>query len=427
MPPAAPDRRPRPPVTVTVAFALVLASLAGSLAACTGPGRPAPRTIPAAPPPPRPVEEPVAPVADRVLPGPEGVTRLDATRAPAVEPGDPSVLHIMAVGDVMLGSDFAEGHGRLPPDEGASLLVEATPILSRADIAFGNLEGALLDGGTSRKCTRRQLRRKDCWAFRTPTRFGQHLAAAGFDVLSLANNHVVDFGPEGLESTMRVLDELGIKHAGKVGDVATLEVRGTRVAVVAFATSRSYLCETYLDVDRARAVIGEAAARADVVIVSFHGGKEGREYLRMGSADIDRALTHFARAAVEAGADLVVGHGPHVPRGMELYRGRLIAYSLGNFATYATFNVHGVAGLSTILDVRLAKDGSFLGGRLHGMRQQPPGGPRHDPTGEVFEIVRSLSAADFGVSAMSVSDQGELIVPDAVASPAATSGVRSQP
>jgi hypothetical protein len=114
---------------------------------------------------------------------------------------------------------------------------------------------------------------------------------------------------------------------------------------------------------------------------------------------------------IDAGADLVLGHGPHVVRGMEVYRGRLVAYSLGNFATYGGFNLTGPNGLSLVLEARLAPDGSFLDGRIHPVKQEWPGGPRADPAGAIIAVVRQLSAEDFGARAVRVADDGSLAAP----------------
>jgi hypothetical protein len=92
-------------------------------------------------------------------------------------------------------------------------------------------------------------------------------------------------------------------------------------------------------------------------------------------------------------------------------RGHLVAYSLGNFATYGGMNLSGPNGLSLVLEVRLAPDGTFLGGRIHPARQERPGGPRLDPTGAVIPVVRRLSAEDFGAAAVKVSDDGTLAPP----------------
>ena len=385
--------------------ALALLLLAGACAhrpalpPAGSPSGPRPAAPPASPQPPAPPEPPAAPA-------PPGTA---AT-------GAPGPVTFAAVGDVMLGSTFPdETGGLLPPEDGARLLEEVAPVLRAADVAFGNLEGPLVDGGTSEKCARSKPGR--CYAFRVPTRYGRHLADAGFDVMSLANNHAGDFGEAGRASSRAVLDGLGIRYAGAPGEVARLDVRGTRLALVAFSTSSG--TNDVRDVDEAVRIVESAREGADVVIVSFHGGAEGADRQRVprGKEEFlgeDRGdLRTFAHAVVDAGADLVVGHGPHVVRGMEVYRGRLVAYSLGNFATYGAFNLSGPNGLSLVLEVRLAPDGTFLGGRAHPARQEKPGGPHLDPVGSVLPVLRRLSEEDFGAAAVRVGDDGALAPPAA--------------
>lgn len=311
----------------------------------------------------------------------------------------------------MLGSDFPDGRD-LPPREGADLLRDVTPLLSRADIAFGNLEGPLCDGGKSAKKPGRNTH-----AFRTPTRFARHLRTAGFDVLSVANNHASDFGEFGRKSTRRVLSQQGIRHAGSdAADVARLKVKNTRIAVVAFATNSVSL--NLNNIPAAREAVAEAARSADLVIVSFHGGAEGTAYQRVprGPETYLRErrgdLRRFTHAVVDAGADLVLGHGPHVVRGMEVYRGRLIAYSLGNFATYGKFGLTGPLGLSLILEAHLSLPGGrFLKGRVHPMKQLKPGGPMPDERGSVIPVIANLSRLDFGPAAVRVDPDGIIAPP----------------
>jgi hypothetical protein len=384
---------------------LAIASLLAAAAGCAHRARP-----PAEPPAPaREPAPPAAPPAPAAEPAPA-----DAPRAEEAVPAAPPVT-FAAVGDVMLGSTFPdETGGLLPPRDGEDLLAEVAPLLSAADVAFANLEGPLLDAGPSEKCARSKPGR--CYAFRVPTRYGKLLARAGIDVLSLANNHVGDFGDAGRLSTRATLDALGIRYAGAPGEAARLEVRGTRVAVVAFSTSGG--TNDLRDLDEASRIVAEAAASSDLVVVSFHGGAEGadRQHVPPGAEQFlgeDRGdLRAFARAVVAAGADLVVGHGPHVVRGMEVVDGRLVAYSLGNFATYGGFNLGGPNGLTLVLEARLAPDGTFLGGKIHAARQERPGGPKLDPAGAVIPLVGRLSAEDFGPSAVRIADDGTISPPD---------------
>jgi len=328
---------------------------------------------------------------------------------PATPPAYDEIV-VTAVGDVMLGTTFP-ADSPLPPKDGADLLQEVTPLLKRGDVVLGNLEGPMFDGGgPSPKC--RGKAEGHCFAFRVPTRYAAHLKTAGFNVMGLANNHAMDFGPEGRESSRRVLEEQGIAHTGEVGDIAHLTAKGRKIDVIAFATYPG--AYNFLDLDEALGTIRKARAEADVVIVSFHGGAEGASHQHVAPGDEtflgeDRGdLRKFAHAAIDAGAQLVIGSGPHVVRGMEIYQGKLIAYSLGNFATYGPFNLSGENGLSLILEVHLAPDGSFFRGQVHPVRQEKPGGPKLDTQLTIVPILRALSQADFRQSGVVVGPRGEL-------------------
>jgi hypothetical protein len=364
---------------------------------------------------------PAAPPAGSAAASAEAAPPSAASPAPAVEPagappgnppGDPPrPIVFAAVGDIMLGTTFPPGTA-LPPGDGAGLLAEVAPVLTAADVAFGNLEGPLLDGGVSEKCKGATPGR--CWAFRVPERYGEHLLRAGFDVLSVANNHVGDFGDLGRARTRAVLDRLGIRYSGAAGEVAWLDVRGTRIALVAFSISSG--TNDLRDVEGAAQMVAELRAQADLVVVSFHGGGEGDAYQHVAPGTEmfwgeDRGdLRRFAHAVVDAGAGLVLGHGPHVVRALELYRGRLIAYSLGNFATWGGMSLSGPKGLTLVLEARLAPDGTFLGGAVHAARQDRPGGPRWDPARAVIPLLRQLSEQDFGPAAPVVGPDGTITI-----------------
>ena len=119
-------------------------------------------------------------------------------------------------------------------------------------------------------------------------------------------------------------------------------------------------------------------------------------------------LPLFAHTVIDAGADLVLGHGPHVLRGMEIYKGRLIAYSLGNFATYGWFRLEAETALSMVLETTLDADGKFVSGRIHPVKQEGRGGPLPDESGAAIRKVRELSNADFGPSAPKIADDGSV-------------------
>lgn len=314
---------------------------------------------------------------------------------------------------MMLGTDYPENH--LPDDDGVSFLAELTPILSAADLTFGNLEGVLVDGGEpGKKCSNPDT----CYLFRSPTRYAEHFRDAGFDVLSLANNHARDFGEEGRTSTMEAIAAAGMLHSGREGDFASLERKGLRIAVLAYAVTKN--SNLLLDYELAERTVREHAASHDIVIVSFHGGAEGQdathlafdeeEYYGEPRGDVVR----FSRMVVDAGADLVIGHGPHVVRGMETYKGRLIAYSLGNFATYYGISVAGIKGLAPVLITTLDGEGRFIEGEIISTVQLRPAGPSIDETARALKLIRKLSGEDFDQRSLRFLPSGHIEPIDAV-------------
>src|SRR5947209_2322706 len=319
---------------------------------------------------------------------------------------------ITAVGDVMLGTTFPD-ESTLPPNDGADLLTEVTPFLKRGDVVYGNLEGPIVDGGDSAKCRGKKI--GTCFAFRVPTRYGKYLKDAGFTAMGLANNHAMDFGLEGRASSRQTLEAMQIAHTGETGDIARLAVKGRKVAVIAFATYPG--AYNFLDLEESLQTIHALRSEADLVIVGFHGGAEGATHQHVLEGDEmflgeDRGdLRRFTHAAIDAGADLVLGSGPHLVRAMEIYKGKLIAYSLGNFARYGPFNLNAESGLSLVLEAHLAADGTFIRGKAYAVKQEKPGGPKLDPEMRILPVLQSLSDADFKQSAVVVGPQGELWLP----------------
>src|SRR6476661_10432979 len=325
---------------------------------------------------------------------------------------------VTAVGDVMLGTTFPD-ESTLPPNDGADLLTEVAPFLKRGDVVYGNLEGPIVDGGDSAKCHGKKI--GTCFAFRVPTRYGKYLKDAGFTAMGLANNHAMDFGLEGRASSRQVLDALQIAHTGEVGDIARLTVKGKKITIIAFATYQGAL--NFLDLDASLEAIRAAKTESDLVIVGFHGGAEGATHQHVLEGDEtflgeDRGdLRRFTHAAIDAGADLLLGSGPHVVRAMEIYKGKLIAYSLGNFATYGPFNLSAENGLTMVLEAHLANDGTFLRGQAYAVKQEKPGGPKLDSDKKLLPVLRALSKSDFPQTAIVVGPQGELWLPGTEVSP----------
>ncbi len=316
--------------------------------------------------------------------------------APA--PEGRTTIHIAAVGDIMMGTTFPEPI--LPPGDGAYLLRDVAPLLADSDLVFGNLEGTLSEEGRSPKCGDYKPGPgiRPCFAFRTPPRYVERLRDAGFTALNVANNHSLDFGMEGMDNTLSVLDNAGIQAVGG-NRVAVFTAAGKRVAVAGFSYSMPTLyVHPMLDIPRAREIVADLKKRHDLVIVSFHGGAEGKDALRVADRQEeylgeDRGNpVRFARAVVDAGADLVLGHGPHVPRALEIYRGKLIAYSLGNFAVYSMFNIKGPSGLGYVLRATLSADtGEILSFRTPSIELRHPGVPQVDREGKAEGLLRKLS------------------------------------
>ena len=294
-------------------------------------------------------------------------------------------------GDLVLGSSFG-----LPPDRGWPQLAPVAGVLRAADLAAVNYEGTFGSGGAS-KCGGGG---GDCFAFQAPPGNARTLARAGVDIVNQANNHAFDFGPAGSRSTRAALASAGVRVTGGPGEVAVLSASATRVAFVGFSTYP--WSPSMSDPGQVAGLVREAARRADLVVVLFHGGAEGADKLHLpfGSEHAfgeDRGDSRrFAHQAIDSGADLVLGSGPHVLRGMELYKRRLIAYSLGNLSGWRNFGTGGTLSLSALLTAELAPDGRLAGGRVTSLLLDGIGVPRRDPARRAERLMRSLSRGDFG-------------------------------
>ena len=324
-----------------------------------------------------------------------------------VPPPDKSPLRISiaAVGDMMIGTDYPNNH--LPDDDGVSFLEDVAPYLQRADIAFGNLEGVLMDGGEPAK----QCRNLDaCYLFRSPARYAVHYRNAGFDAVSLANNHARDFGEEGRDASAQAMRDVGIEASGRAETYSVINRGDLTVAFVNFAVTKN--SNMLLDYEQSFSWIAALDERYDIVAVTFHGGAEGTDATRIPFAEEEYYgeprgdVVFFSRGVVDAGADLVIGHGPHVVRGMERYKDRLIAYSLGNFATYYGISVAGIKGIAPILTVTLDGEGRFIEGEIVSTVQKRPAGPSIDPQQRALTLIRGLSIQDFGNAGLVFGDDG---------------------
>ena len=321
-----------------------------------------------------------------------------------------SILTLAFVGDIMPGTTYPTV--RLPEDDGANLFKDAKTLFLNADIAAGNMEGALVDSGETTK-----QKGAMSYSFRIPTRYGKLLSDAGLDFMSMANNHAFDFGLPGVESTEATLTACGIAFAGLKGrqETAIVERGGVRYGFCAFGHN-SYTVR-HQEQDEAARIIRQLKEKVDILIVSFHGGAEGVKHRHLPKGkemflEEDRgSLRDFAHLCIDNGADVVYGHGPHVARAMELYKGHLIAYSLGNFCTPYGMNISGISGYAPLLEMQInKKDGTFRSGKIHSFVQQSGKGPRADAQNKVAQEIRALTLDDIDNPGISISQDGEIVV-----------------
>jgi poly-gamma-glutamate capsule biosynthesis protein CapA/YwtB (metallophosphatase superfamily) len=308
------------------------------------------------------------------------------------------------VGDIALSTQRG-----LPPGGLDRVLSPVRALLRHANITLGNLEGTLSTGGAS-KCG--GIGGGTCFAFQAPPSTAGELRAAGFRLVNQANNHSLDYGPSGRAQTIAALRNAHVAHTGLPGEITVLHAADTRVAFVGFAP---YPYDAnLLDIRAAQALVRRARTAAPYVVVIIHAGAEGADALHTphGSEyylgeDRGDART-FAHAVIDAGASIVVGSGPHVVRGLQRYRARLIAYSLGDFVGYHTLADGGILSESAILRVKLGPDGRVLAGRWIPIRLVE-GLPRPDRTGASARLVAKLSREDFPRDHFEISPRGYLL------------------
>ena len=330
-------------------------------------------------------------------------TSLGAGSVRRAAAGTQGPVSIQWVGDTVLASAYGT-----PPNGGRDSLSGVAHSLRLTDLTWGNLEETFSVGGTS-KCGSNS---SDCFAFQAPPSFARNLTAAGFDLMNIANNHAYDFGASGYAQTRAALKRAHLRSAGGRGQITVVSRKGVRVAFLGFAPYP--WASDLIDIPGARRLVQKATRRADLVVVAIHAGAEGSdqthvprgsEYFLGENRGNSRAFTH---AVIDAGADLVVGSGPHVIRGVEWYRHRLIAYSTGNFAGYHNFSLGGTLSLSGIFRVILRPDGTFVKGRWVPVRMVDPGLPRLDYSKASLRLVAALSRADFGAHGARFSADGAL-------------------
>ena len=322
-------------------------------------------------------------------------------------------VSIIGVGDIMMGTNYPESSAGayMPADSGRHLFADVTSYFQTANIVFGNLEGVMLNkGGSPKSCKNPDI----CYTFRMPEYYLQNLIDAGFNLINIANNHTHDFGREGALNTYKILTDAGMQVAGleDVCEYAIFEMDSLRYGFCGFAPNTGTVrINNYAKV---REIITHLDSLCDIIIVSFHGGAEGATHNRVTKksetflGENRGNVYEFAHLCIDLGADVVLGHGPHVPRAMELYKDRFIAYSLGNFCTPYKVNRNGNGGYAPIIKVITDSTGRFLSGELKSATQGDRTGPKFDALQICIKEMKRLTDLDFPDGELEISPEGIL-------------------
>ncbi len=325
---------------------------------------------------------------------------LGREEVPAALAGLKKTVSLTVVGDIMLARGVGGYIKRFGLDYPISLVADIT---SSSDIAFANLESPI-------GVTGHPLPGKMIW-FRAEPETVECLSKAGIDAVTLANNHTLDYDSENLLETISILDSKGIAHTGAGSNIsearkpAVIERKGLRVAFLGyneFANPSLFWSAKYprtlmagadqpgtppIDMEMIREDIIAAKNAADVVAVSFHWGQE---YTNHPLPYFGKDLKRIARETINLGADMVLGYHPHAIQGIEVYKGKPIAYSLGNFVMDQK---RPVTCESMIIQFHLSKDGvefmEVTPATIEEGRPRPLEGEEARP---LMEKIRSISA-----------------------------------
>ena len=319
-------------------------------------------------------------------------------------------VRITAVGDIMMGTNYPN-KSYLPPNDGKMLLDSVKQFLEKGDLTFGNFEGVIGVGGNPKSCNNPKF----CYTFRMPESYISNIKNSGIDLLSIANNHANDFGEGGRQSTAKILDSAGLFYAGSIDKPFTVfEHNGVKYGFLSSAPNSG--CFNMKNYSKAVEYVSFLDSICDIVIVSFHGGAEGYKATHTPKNDeiylgYNRGSVYkFSHDCIDAGADLLLGHGPHVTRAVELYKDRFISYSMGNFCTYARFNLKGPNGVSPIFDIKLNKEGVFISAGVIPVKQIGEGIPIVDENKGAWNYIVDLSKEDFPESPLLFDDKKCLIL-----------------
>lgn len=270
------------------------------------------------------------------------------------------------------------------------------------DVLLGNFEGVVTDGTlTKRRCIPDD---KTCWIFRGDTGFIEVLKRVGFDAVNLANNHMRDYEIPGEEQTRSFLLDASVPAVGN-GELVLVKKQDVIIGLIgAYLHGR----HDYSDIVP---LVQKSNQTADITVVMMHGGEEGRHARHTYDKDeyhkgyFRGNLYGFAHDMVDNGADLVLGSGPHVLRGIEKYRNSLIVYSMGNF--YGTeFSTDGVLAASGIFTTTFDENFDIVDAQLVPLTISEAGIPSIDHSRASIDFVNNLSQEDFDNNAVLFDENG---------------------
>ncbi len=299
---------------------------------------------------------------------------------------DSLILTIALMGDLLPGNVLKN---RIPPDSGFILFEKVHKFIENSDISFANFEGTF-EG--------EEVEREKEFRFIVPLTSIKGLKKSGIKGFSIANNHIFDSGEKSARKTYEILKKKGFIVSGLKGTWDTLTLRGIKVGFIAFSVYD--YTNNLLKEEEAKNMIKELSEKTNILIVSMHAGVEGDSAMHVKDkfeyfyGEKRGNVKRFARMAIDSGADIIFGHGPHVIRGIEIYKNRIIAYSLGNFACYGGFNLEYPRNISFILKIRVNKKGEFIDGEIIPLVLKPPGIPEYDKEERAIKLLKRLIKED---------------------------------
>lgn len=318
---------------------------------------------------------------------------------PILTPEKDTSINLGFVGDIIPGQKTND-----------EIFSDISYYTEQPDLMIGNLEGVITDK-ENKKCKNDSA---NCFAFSGDKNFVNLLKNAYFKVLMLSNNHFNDYGNQGQKETKEEILNAKMIPSGLKNEITYIKRNNINISIIGFS---SYEWTTNMNNKlKMKELIREAKLNSDILIVMFHGGGEGEKYDH--TQNIEESymgeprgnLIEFSHNAIDFGADIVVGSGPHILRGIELYNGKIIAYSLGNFASSNRVSLSGSLKITGILNVKLEKMGNIISGNFLPFIIDDYGIPHPDNKGRAISMINTLSKEDFGSNAIKLSSSGLMIL-----------------